>query len=91
MFFILFVIVLCLSGKSYQACNSQTFNLDDPTFPDDATINSVTINGRLSYASATTKIYEISLVIDYTEAVSTTLTKLTSGNLKITSGKLTIK
>ena len=70
---------------------SQTFNLDDPTFPDSATINSVTINGRLSYASTQTRIHEISLVVDYTAAVSTTVTKLTSGNIKITSGKLIIK
>ena len=71
--------------------NYQTFNLDDPTFPDSATINSVTINGRLSYASSQTRMHEISLVVDYTEATSPTLTKFTSGNLKITSGKLIIK
>ena len=74
------------------AAKTQLFNLDNPTFPDDATINSVTINGRLSFVSGDTRIHEISLVVDYTAAaVEQTLTKLKSGNLKITSGKLTIK
>ena len=71
--------------------NYQTFNLDDPTFPDSATINSVTINGRLSYASSQTRMHEISLVVDYTEATSPTLTKLKSGTLTLKSGTLTIK
>jgi len=72
---------------------SQLFNLDDPTFPDDATINSVTINGRLSFASYVTKIHEISLVVDYTEAASTeqTLLKLKSGSLILKGGTLLIK
>ena len=71
--------------------NQQLFNLDDPTFPDDATINSVTIHGRLSFASLQSRIHELSLVIDYTEATSPTLTKLTSGKMKINSGNVTIK
>ena len=72
---------------------SQTFNLDNPTFPDDATINSATIHGRLSWASATTKMYEISLVVDYTEAAPTeqTLLKLKSGKITLQGGQLTIK
>jgi hypothetical protein len=73
--------------------NSQTFNLDDPTFPDGATINSVTINGRLSFASYQTRIHEISLVVDYTEPASTeqTLLKLESGSLILKGGTLIIK
>ena len=70
---------------------SQLFNLDNPTFPADATINSATINGRLSWESGDTRIHEISLVVDYTEAVSPTLTKLKSGRLILKSGKLIIK
>ena len=71
--------------------NAQTFNLDNPTFPADATINSATIQGRLSWESNTTRIHEISLVVDYTEAVSPTLLKIKSGTLTLKSGTLTIK
>jgi hypothetical protein len=71
--------------------NSQTFNLDDPTFPDSATINSVTINGRLSYTSAQTRLHEISLVVDYTEDSDLSFLKILSGNINIQSGQLIIK
>ena len=70
---------------------TQLFNLDNPTFPDDATINSVTIHGRLSWASPVSKIHEISLVVDYTEAVPPTFLKLKSSALTIKGGQLTIK
>jgi len=68
-----------------------TVNIDNPTFPDSATINSATINGRLSTSLNTIRIHEISLVVDYTEATSPTLTKLKSGTLTLKSGTLTIK
>ena len=70
---------------------TQLFNLDNPTFPDDATINSVTIHGRLSWASNVSKIHEISLVVDYTEDVPPTFLKLKSSALTIKGGTLTIK
>jgi hypothetical protein len=69
--------------------NSQTFNLDNPTFPDDATINSVTINGRLSYASTQTRIHEISLVVDYTAEASgygNDVVGIDSGDISTVSG-----
>ena len=72
---------------------TQLFNIDNPTFPDDATINSVTINGRLSFASYVTKMYEISLVVDYTETAATvtpTSLKLESGSLILKGGSLKI-
>jgi hypothetical protein len=73
--------------------NSQLFNLDNPTFSDDATINSATINGRLSYTSSNLRMYELSLVVDYTEpvAVEQTLLKLKSGTLTLKGGTLIIK
>ena len=73
------------------ATKTQLFNIDNPTFPDSATINSATIHGRLSWATTDTRIHEISLVVDYTSATSPTLTKLTSGKMKINSGNVTIK
>ena len=48
---------------------TQLFNLDNPTFPDSATINSATIHGRLS-GDTIAIIFEISLVVDYTAVVS---------------------
>ena len=73
--------------------NHQLFNLDNPTFSDDATINSVTIHGRLSFDSNQSRIHELSLVVDYTEAAVTeqTLLKLKSGTLTLKGGTLTIK
>ena len=68
---------------------SQTFNLDNPTFPDDATITSATIHGRLSWASATTKMYEISLVVDYTAEASgygNDVVGIDSGDISTVSG-----
>ena len=73
------------------AAVSQLFNLDNPTFSDDATINSATINGRLSFTSTNTRIYEMSLVVDYTETISPTLLKLKSGSLTLKGGTLIIK
>jgi len=78
------------------ATKTQLFNLDDPTFPDDATINSATIHGRLSFNEDEEKswIYQMWLVVDYTDAASTeqTLLKLKSGKITLQSGgKLTIK
>ena len=67
------------------------YTLSNPTFSDDATINSATIHARISKSGSSFRIHEISLVIDYTEASSPTLTKLKSGYLKMTGGKLTIK
>ena len=66
---------------------TQFFNLDNPTFPDDATINSATIHGRLSWASATTKMYEISLVVDYTSAgYGNDVVGIDSGDISTVSG-----
>jgi hypothetical protein len=70
---------------------SVLFELDNPSFPADATINSVTINGRLSFVSYKTRIHEISLVVDYTEVIPPTLLKIKSGTLTLKSGNLTIK
>ena len=70
---------------------TQLFNIDNPTFSDDATINSVTINGRLSWVVHDTWIHEISLVVDYTAVISPTLLKLKSGTLTLKGGTLTIK
>ena len=71
----------------------QLFNLDNPTFPDSATINSAIIHGRLSYNDDNDDsfIFEMSLVVDYTEAVPPTFLKLKSSALTIKGGQLTIK
>ena len=79
------------SGGGPGAATSITVNIDNPTFSDDATINSATIHGRLAVVGGDMRIHEISLVVDYTEVTSPTLTKLKSGYLKMTGGKLTIK
>tara|TARA_R110002051_G_scaffold87504_1_gene153862 strand:+ start:843 stop:1394 length:552 start_codon:yes stop_codon:yes gene_type:complete len=76
------------AGPSQQ---HQTLNIDNPTFSADATINSATINGRLSYTSSNLRMYELSLVVDYTEPVSPTLLKLKSGRLILKGGTLLIK
>ena len=70
------------------------YTLSNPTFDDDATINSATIHARISKSGALFRIHEISLVVDYTAAavaVGQTLLILKSGNLKITGGKVIIK
>ena len=70
---------------------TQLLNLDNPTFPDSATINSVTIHGRLSWesSSADTRIHEISLVVDYTAEASgygNDVIGIDSGDISTVSG-----
>jgi len=71
----------------------EAYTLSNPTFSDDATINSATIHARISKTGSSFRIHEISLVVDYTEVVADrqTLLILKSGNLKITGGKVIIK
>ena len=71
----------------------EAYTLSNPTFSDDATINSATIHARISKSGSSFRIHEISLVVDYTEVVIavTSLTKLKSGRLTLKGGTLTIK
>ena len=68
---------------------TQLFNIDDPTFPDDATINSATINAYLSYDPNDSFIYYMSLVVDYTAVVSgygNDVVGIDSGDISTVSG-----
>ena len=79
-----------MKASSGGSVSYQLFNLDNPTFPDDATINSATIHARLSLVSNKTRIHEISLVVDWTEFIPTGLT-INSGTVTLKGGNITIK
>tara|TARA_R110002167_G_scaffold29644_1_gene98856 strand:+ start:307 stop:819 length:513 start_codon:yes stop_codon:yes gene_type:complete len=79
------------AGAGPSAYGYRLFDIENPTFSDDATINSATIHGRLSRPVSPALLHEISLVVDYTEPVPPTLLKIKSGNLTLKSGQLIIK